>query len=54
MFCCVPPYLTLIMGSMDRCGPMTGLVLCAVLGNKWFLKKNTLILSHILCSKILS
>ena len=24
---------------MDRCGPVTGLVLCAVPGNKWFQKK---------------
>ena len=39
MFCRVPPYLTSITGSMDRCGPVTGLVLCAVPGNKWFQKK---------------
>ena len=35
----MPPYLTSITGSMDRCGPVTGLVLCAVPGNKWFKKK---------------
>ena len=35
----MPPYIMYVTGSMDQCGPMTVLVLCAVPGNKWLKKK---------------